>query len=135
MAENIEIIKGVNIRDPYDSELSYFKKNPTVSGMATEDNKVILNPYSGLNNIQKRAVAMNEAVRVLMKNESSLKPNFALTEEQKYFLDSNTYKDATQEDRQATIAARIFSGDSSAGEATKEQIDFVEKLKKFTGVE
>ena len=135
MAGSIEIIKGVQIRDPYESELSYFRNNPTVAGMATEDNKVILNPYSELNSIQKRAVAMNEAVRFLMKNESSLKPNFGLTKEQKYFLDSNTYKNATQEDRMATIAARIFSGDSSAGEATKEQIDFVNKLKKFTGVE
>ena len=81
-----ELIKYFGTRSPYEGEVKYFRQNPTVAGMATEDNKVILNPYSGLNNAQKKAVAMNEAVRVLMKNESSLKPNFALTEEQKYFF-------------------------------------------------
>ena len=44
-----DLVSLYGIRDPFASELDYFKKNPTVSGMATEDNKIILNPYAKLN--------------------------------------------------------------------------------------
>jgi hypothetical protein len=117
------------MRKPEASELEYFKKNPTVAGMATEDNRVIINPYSTLSKKEKDAVALNEAARVQMRTTPDLKPDFSLTEEQVSFLNSNTYKDAPEEDRKATIAARILSGDPSAGTPTEEQQQFVNRLK------
>jgi hypothetical protein len=117
------------MRDPEASELEYFKQNPTVTGMATEDNRVIINPYSSLSAKEKEAVALNEAARVKIRTNPDLKPNFALTEEQSKFLSSNTYKDAPEEDQKATIAARLLSGDPSAGTPTEEQLQFVDRLK------
>jgi hypothetical protein len=118
------------MREPVDTELEYFKNNPTVAGMATEDNKVILNPYSKLSPKEKEAVALNEAARVKMRTNPELTPNFELTPEQTKFLNSNTYSKASDTDRKATIAARILSGDPSAGTPTKEQLKFVDTLKK-----
>ena len=117
-----------NIREPFESELAYFKKNPSVAGMATEDNKVILNPFSKLSDKEKDAVVVNESARIKMRSKE-FKPTFKLTPEQEKFLNSTSYKDASDTDRRATIAARILSGDPSAGKPTKEQLDFVKKLK------
>ena len=51
-------------REPYPSELEYFKSNPHVGGMATEDNRVITNPFSGLNDVQNKAIILNESSRL-----------------------------------------------------------------------
>jgi hypothetical protein len=118
------------MRNPYEGEISYFAKNPNVAGMATEDGKVILNPYAKLKPAEYQAVAVNEAARVLIKNEPALRPNFELTQQQRSFLDSTTYRIADEEDRKATIAARILSGDPSAGAATSEQQVYVENLRR-----
>ena len=125
----IKLPKGIQIRKPYQSELDYFIKNKNVGGMATQDNKVILNPYAKLKPEEFQSVAVNESARLIMKQDESMRPDFALTPEQIGFLDSTTYKNANQLDRNATIAARILSGDPSAGKPTQEQLDFVEKLK------
>jgi len=66
-----------------------------------------------------------------MRTNEKAKPRFSLTDEQKKFLDGTTYKNATSQDRAATIAARILAGDPSAGKPTKEQLEFVDKLKKM----
>jgi len=116
-------------RQPFEGELSYFKEHPEVGGMAAEDDKVIMNPYSKLSPKEKAAVRLNEEARIVMRNK--LQPEFDLTEEQTNFLNSNTYKDASNRDRAATIAARILSGDPSAGTPTKDQLDFVSKLQKL----
>jgi hypothetical protein len=125
----IKLPKGIQIRKPYQSELDYFLKNKNVGGMATQDNKVILNPYAKLKPEEFQSVAANESARLVMKQDESMRPDFALTPEQIGFLDSTSYKQANQLDRNATIAARIMSGDPSAGKPTQEQLDFVEKLK------
>lgn len=127
--EYIKLPKGAQMRKPYAGELDYFKKNPSVAGMATEDNKVILNPYSKLDPGQYQSVANNEAARIFMRTEPSFKPKFELTDQQKRFLDTTTYRNATEEERKGTIAARLLSGDSSAGVPTSEQEMFVESLK------
>jgi hypothetical protein len=124
----IRLPKGIEMRKPYASELKYFKKNTNVAGMATEDNRVILNPYSNLNPDQYQSVAVNEASRIMMR-QPEFKPDFELTNQQKNFLDTTTYRNATEDERRATIAARILSGDSSAGVATSEQNMFVDRLK------
>ena len=125
----IKLPKGIQIRKPYQSELDYFLKNKNVGGMATQDNKVILNPYAKLKPEEFQSVAANESARLVMRQDESMRPDFALTPEQIGFLDSTSYKQANQLDRNATIAARIMSGDPSAGKPTQEQLDFVEKLK------
>ena len=98
------------LRDPYESELEYFKTNPHVGGMATEDARVILNPYS--QNVNRDAIYQNELARLYMRENES--PRFKLTPEQIKFLDATTYRNASPEDRNQTIAARILSGDPSA---------------------
>ena len=117
------------VREPYASELDYFKKNPNVSGMATEDNKVILNPYSKLKPEEYKAVVINETARLKIKNDPSFTPTFSLTKQQEEFLNSTTYKDVDENNRKATIAARLVSGDPSAGQPTKEQEEFVNRLR------
>jgi len=118
-------------RSPEDSELDYFKSNPTVSGMAAEDNRVILNPYSKLSKKEKDAVALNEYGRIIMRTNPEFAPKFKLTDEQTKFLSSNTYKNAPEQDRMATIAARLLSGDPSAGTPTIDQLKFVNSLQEY----
>jgi hypothetical protein len=66
-------------RTPYQSELDYFKANPTVAGMATEDNRVIINPYSNLTKDEKNSVFQNEKARIIMRTDEKAKPKFLLT--------------------------------------------------------
>jgi len=126
---NMPLGKTNMIRKPFPSELEYFKKNPKVSGMATEDNAVIINPYSPLSDAEKQAVAQNEMARVLIRTGKVPKPNFSLTKEQKDFLGTTSYKNAKEEDQQATIAARLFSGDPTSGVETQEQKDYIRLLR------
>jgi len=121
------------LRDPFQSELDYFSKNKNVTGMATEDNRIILNPYSNLNEKQKNAVIKNEAARILIRSGKIEKPNFDLTEEQKKFLEGTTYKNASEEDRKATIAARLLAGDISGQNATEDQMSYISKLSDLFG--
>jgi hypothetical protein len=123
------------IRTPYESELEYFKSNPTVSGMAADDDKIILNPYSKLSKKEQDAVALNEYGRIVMRTNPQFAPNFALSSDQVKFLDSNTYKDAPEQDRMATIAARLLSNDPSAGTPTIDQLKFVNKLQEYINKE
>ena len=51
-----ELIAGVPMRDPFKGELDYFRKNPSVAGMATKDNKIIINPFTTISEQQKQAV-------------------------------------------------------------------------------
>ena len=113
------------VRDPSASELQYFGENPTVSGMAAEDGRVILNPNSGLSDDERSSVVMNEAARLHMRS-GKLRPAFALTEQQKQQF--STY--GTEQDQRETIAARILSGDPSAGDITPEQRQFAKALSK-----
>jgi hypothetical protein len=131
----IKLPKGIEMRKPYQGEMDYFSKNPKVSGMATEDGKVILNPFTGLKPEEYQSVAMNEAARVLIKREPALRPDFQLTDRQISFLDSSTYRNASEEDRRATIAARILSGDPSAGVPTPEQQVYVQTLRQRLSAE
>lgn len=63
-------------RTPYQSELDYFKANPTVAGMATEDNRVIINPYSNLTKDEKNSVFQNEKARIIMRTDEKGKAKF-----------------------------------------------------------
>jgi hypothetical protein len=129
MAGMAEFIAGVPMREPFKSELDYFRKNPSVAGMATEDNKVIINPFTKISDQQKQAVALNEAARVWMRTKKDYAPDFTLTKQQEQFLDTTTYRNAPAAERLATIAARLLSNDTSAGVPTAEQNLFVARLK------
>ena len=114
----------------YPGEDDYFRKNPHVAGMAAEDDKIIMNPYSSLSDTEKQAVMLNEAARVHMRRNFD-PPFFDLTPEQQQRFGSYS-KNPT--DIRSTIAARILSGDPSAGKTTSAQTEYVSRLKKFMGV-
>jgi hypothetical protein len=117
-------IYGYEIRRPYQSELLYFHQNPHVGGMAAEDGKIILNPVSMLKPEEQMAVARNEAARLYMR-ENKLVPNFDITPEQKSSFANTEYGTAQNEPYlKQTVAARILTGDPSAGAVTQQQKDY-----------
>jgi hypothetical protein len=124
-------VYGVDVRNVYPGEDKYFKDNPHVSGMAAEDNKIILNPYSNLSEKQKQAVMMNESARVHMREGKMDAPRYDLSPEQ---ASSFSGYGNNLEDQRQTIAARILSGDSSALQATPEQLEYVGRLRQFMGI-
>ena len=123
-----ELVNLYGIRNPFTSELDYFKKNPTVSGMATEDNKIILNPYAKLKPEEFDAVAQNEAIRLFLKT-NNIVPEFSLTKDQTKFFKGTEYEKNTEEAKKSLLA-RILTGDPSAKAVTKEQRDFADKIQK-----
>lgn len=126
-------VYGIGLRDQlYPGEDEYFKKNPTVTGMAADDDKIILNPYSKISDKEKEAVMLNEAARVHMRNKLAPSPNYDLTPEQTEAF--KTYGNGDQNAIRQTIAARILSGDPSALKATPAQMEYVQQLKQFMGV-
>ena len=125
--KDVTLPKGVKSRDLYEGEAKYFKANPEVAGMATEDGKVILNPYTGLTPKEYEAVAKNEGTRLAIRNSKN-KPMFVLTDTQKKMLEGTTYKNMDIEAQRATIAARLLSGDPSAGKATAEQLAYIKQI-------
>lgn len=128
----VKRVYGVEERKPYDSEKAYFKANPNVGGMAAEDGRIVINPFSKLKAHELDAVRLNEAARLYMRKGSP--PVFSLTPEQEKFLNSTTYKTAADADRKSTIAARILSSDPSAGTPTSEQLEYVRGLKNTMGL-
>lgn len=125
-------VYGIGVRqDLFPGETEFFRKNPHVAGMAAEDNRIIMNPYSGLTDAEKQAVMLNEAARVHMRVGNFDTPRFTLTPEQeKAFAGYST----NPTDRLSTVAARILSNDPSALTPTPEQIEYVQRLRKFMGV-
>ena len=109
----------------FDGEDHFFSKNRHVSGMAAEDNSIILNPYSPLSKTELDAVARNEGARLYMR-ERGITPRFEVTPEQQKFFVGSAYAENPDAMRQ-TIAARIISGDPSA-RATPEQIAEVQAI-------
>jgi hypothetical protein len=113
------LVKMYGIRKPYESEINFFKDRPEVGGMATEDNKIILNPFSTLSPSEKSAVARNEAIRLYMR-QNEIAPEFDLTKsQQKMFMGTEYEKDPVS--AKQSILARILSGDPSAKDATLDQ--------------
>jgi hypothetical protein len=101
-------------------------------GMAADDDMVILNPYSTLNEREKQAVLMNEAARVHMRKRNIEPPRYDLTPEQTEAF--KNYGGGDADAMRQTLAARILSGDPSAGKATPEQQEYANLLRSFMGV-
>ena len=111
---------GFKIRPKlFPGEDEFFRSRPEVTGMAAEDDSIILNPYSSLSKKEQGLVAQNEALRLKMRKDN-FAPEFSVTPEQIKFFEGTEYADNPQAMRQ-TILARIYSGDPSA-RATEEQI-------------
>ena len=112
--------RKIQERKPFQGELDYFKSNPNVGGMATEDRMVIRNPYTQLSPEEQEAVMLNERSRVLMRS-GAMRPSFMITPEQ-----TQSFKGyGTEQDIRETIAGRLLSGDPSAGKPTEEQSRFI----------
>lgn len=119
---------GKTIRNElFPGEDDLFRKRPEVAGMAAEDGQVILNPYSKLSKQELGAVAVNEALRLKMRDDD-FDPQFQVTSDQVSLFKGTAYEKNPKAMRQ-TILARIYSGDPSAM-ATDEQH---EALKKYLG--
>ena len=119
-------------KELYPGEDEYFKANPHVTGMAAQDNSIIINPYSSLSDDMKELVKMNEAARLAMRNGYK-RPTFNLTPEQKEFfntIDNGKPYSTDEQDIKETIIGRILSGDDSAGNVTPEQRKYAEDLQK-----
>ena len=115
----------------YPGEDLYFKANPNVTGMATEDDKVILNPYSTLNDQERESVIRNESARIYMRR-GGIVPNFMITPEQRNSFIGTPYE-KNEQGMMETIAARILSGDPSALNYTSEQKTFVDSFLNLQG--
>lgn len=123
-------------REPTESEDTFFKDNPHVAGMATEDDKVIINKYSDRTPREKEAVKRLEISRIFMKQDNIV-PDFELTDKQKEFFEKAAkvqkggllYKDNPVAAKQSLVS-RIIVGDPSAQDVTPEQKAFAEKVKK-----
>ena len=112
-------VYGYAVRRPYKSEDTYFALNPNVTGMAAEDGRIVLNPYSGLKYEQQLGVAKNEAIRLFMR-ENKIDPQFKVTPEQMKSFEGTAYGTNEPALRQ-TLVSRILTNDPSAGSVTDEQ--------------
>ena len=121
------------LREPTASELNFFKKNPSVSGMAAKDNRVILKPFSNLSKKEMNSVLMNESARIAIRTGLVRKPTFQITPEQAELFSTINRGVAygSDDDIRATIAARILSGDPSVLNPTEEQRKYVDSLRSF----
>ena len=115
--------KDIVRQDLYPGEDKYFKENPNVGGMMTEDNRVIINPYSKLTDKEKDAVRINETLRLNFKQDNVV-PNIEISEKQRSFFKGTPYENDENAIKQ-TIMARILTGDPSA-KATEEQLNEAE---------
>jgi len=107
-----ESIYGYSVRPPYPGEDAFFKTRPEVGGMAAEDGKITINPYSKLSDDEKSSVAHNEAVRLWMRDKKPKLP-FSVSQRQKQAF-ANTEYGKDENALKETIIARILSGDPSA---------------------
>lgn len=120
------LVDMFGVREPYKGELDYFKKSPKVGGMMTEDNMIILNPYTKLTPEQQNSVAQNEAIRLLIK-KSNFPVQFELTPEQTEFFKNTEYA-KNPEEAKKSILARILTKDSSMQSPSVEQLNSAKEL-------
>jgi hypothetical protein len=117
------------MRQPYPGELQYFQQNPRVGGMATEDGRIILNPYSPLKPHEQAAVAQNEAARLAMRG---MAPPPVMTKDQSGYLatvhDGQPYGGGNDTAQRETIIGRYLSGDPSAGQMSPEQTSYAAEV-------
>jgi hypothetical protein len=114
-----DAVYGYPVRSPYPGEDAFFKRNPSVGGMAAEDGQITLNPHSPLSPEERQAVARNEAIR-LHQRDLGMRYTFPLTQQQRQSLAGTAYA-ASDDAARETIVARALTGDPSAGDLTDDQ--------------
>ena len=119
-------VYGYAVRRPYKSEDAFFLLNPGTTGMASEDGRIVLNPYSGLKYEQQLTVAKNEAIRLFMR-VNQIDPQFKVTPKQMKAFQGSAYGTDEPALRQ-TLVARILTNDSSAEDVTDEQRKVAESI-------
>lgn len=124
-------VLGYPVRDPNEGELQFFGNSPSTAGYAAPDGAIVLNPNSGLSPYEREAVARNEASRLWMR-DNNFQPSFTVTEAQQRNLAGTAYG-ADPLAAQQTILSRLFTGDPSAGQATSEQMIWLQFLKSAMG--
>ena len=124
-----ELPGNIQLRKPTQSELDFFRSRPDIPGMASSDNKVIMNPFSTLSDAALDSVRLNEAARVFMRIHNII-PTFSITPEQESAFQSY----GSPLDIRSTIADRILSNDPSALSATDDQKMFVSRLSEKMGI-
>ena len=108
------------VRKPNKTESEFFSANPSVAGYAAPDNKVVMPK-------QNDSVFRNELARLIMNNRFPMLP--PINSAQRDYLNANQhYANAPEYDRRATMLARAYSGDPSAGQLTEPQIRFMRQL-------
>ena len=117
---------GYTTRCPTCEENSWFKMNITITGFASEDRFIVLNPFAVLNQVETNAVCLNEAIRLFMRDKS-ITPKIRLTKQQIDFFINTEYQDHIIEMKQ-TIVARIISGDPSAQNFTPSQKKIADEI-------
>jgi len=121
---------GYETRKPFAGEDAYFKKNAHVAGMAGEDGRIVLNPYSKNTPQQQQVVARNEAIRIWLK-DNKVKPKFKVTPEQLKLFKGTIYeKPENILQLKHTLMARWLTGDPSGGTQTEMQKKWAEWAKK-----
>lgn len=120
---------GYKQRAAYQEELEWFKANENVSGYASDDGHIVLNPFSNLSEKELEGVCMNEAIRLFMR-ENQINPKIELTQMQADFFKGTTYEGMTDAVKQSIIA-RIISGDPSALDYTDHQKKVANQIHKL----
>tara|TARA_R110000751_G_scaffold54853_1_gene117867 strand:+ start:528 stop:956 length:429 start_codon:yes stop_codon:yes gene_type:complete len=119
-------------RDPTASELRWFRENPGVGGYAAPDDRVVVNPFNRLSPSENEALIRNESARIFMRRDYSARPtaeSFPLTEAQRGFGYPVSAPPGRPDDMlRRTMAARVLTGDPSAGETTPQQARFADEL-------
>ncbi len=110
---------GYFSRKPVQEEILWFKKNQSITGYASDDGFIVINPFSTLNKKEIAAVCINEALRLFMRDHK-INPKIKLTKKQTNFFMGTAYEGKIIETKQ-TIVARIIAGDPSAQDVTLTQ--------------
>ena len=117
---------GYEVRSPYQSEEEFFKRSPHVTGMAAEDGKIVLNPFSTLDDNARLSVARNEAARLFMREKGFQFDFTPDTHQRKAF--AGTEYDGNDHALNSTILARAIAGDPSSGKLNQRQQEWVDWL-------
>lgn len=120
---------GYSTRIANKAEFLWFKSNLNISGYASEDGKIVINPFATLSKDELDAVCINEAIRLFMR-EHKIEPRIRLTQKQLNFFRGTAYEGNNSELKK-TIIARIVSGDPSAQDFTTHQKGVANEIHKL----
>ena len=109
-------------RQPYPGELKFFASNTSVTGMGTEDKRVVVNPFIKLSPGARVSTHRNERTRLLLE-DMGYSPKAVPTSAQKKL--AQTWGGPYAQDEtllRKTIVGRILADDPTLGPYTSQQI-------------